>query len=83
LAQNAAFCRTQQALQRDRADTAELENTRIIATRAADAWGREAVLAERLESKRATPVMPLLPATFLEEERDRQFSENPDRGNTT
>jgi hypothetical protein len=83
LAQSSAFCRTQQAVQRDRADTAELENTRIVATRAADAWGREALLAERLETKRAAHLTLLQANASRQEERDRQFSENPDRGNTT
>ena len=48
---SALFCRTQEAQQRTRAADARLDNVRDIATNAANAWGKEAVLAERRESR--------------------------------
>jgi hypothetical protein len=46
-------CRAQEAVQRDRAANAPLENVRIIAERAANAWASEAIEAERREARRA------------------------------
>jgi hypothetical protein len=48
-----SFYRTQEALQRDRAAHSALENVRIIAERAANAWAEQATLAERKEAKKA------------------------------
>src|SRR3546814_18436058 len=50
---SSVLCRTQEALQRERAAGASLDNVRTQAIRAATAWGREAALAERLEQNRA------------------------------
>lgn len=80
MTQTAAFCRTQEALQLDRAALATLENVRMIASRAAAAWGREALLADRRETKRGQASALPAAASLSEEVEDRLFSENPDRG---
>ena len=76
---SALFCRTQEAQQRARAADSHLDNVRNIATNAANAWGKEAVLAERRESRQAhsvvTAAVEAKPSSL-----DRTFSENPDRG---
>ena len=46
------LCRSQEALHRGRANDALLENVRIVAATAANAWGQEALLAERREARR-------------------------------
>jgi len=46
------LCRSQEAFHRGRADEASLENVRIVAVTAANAWGEEALLAERREARR-------------------------------
>jgi hypothetical protein len=48
---SASLCRTQEAFHRDRAAAAQLENVRIIAAKAATAWGHEALAAERREAR--------------------------------
>lgn len=81
MAQSAAFCRAQEALQRERAAGATLENVRSIAVSAATAWEREAVLAEQREDKRGTGGAKLPEAgSMSEDEEDGLASENPDRG---
>src|SRR3546814_13770384 len=50
---SSVLCRTQEALQRERAAGASLDNVRTQAIRAATAWGREAALAARLVPNRA------------------------------
>lgn len=76
---SALFCRTQEAQQRSRAADAHLDNVRNIATRAANAWGKEAVLAERRESRQVRS--PVTAAVEAEPSSwDQTFSENPDRG---
>lgn len=76
----ALFCRTQEAQHRSRAADTCLDNARIIATNAANAWGREAGLAERRESSRARVLATAAPAGATEPSSwDRTFSDNPDR----
>lgn len=80
MALTSAFCLTQEALQRNRAAGALLENVRFIATRAANAWKHEAVLALQREAKLgAHGALPPAgsPSEVIE---DRMSSENPDRG---
>lgn len=79
-----ALCREQESVQRARAADAVLDNVRVIAERAANAWGAEAVAAERREARAANVALvaararaepaPESPADH------RQLSENPDRG---
>ncbi|HEY1124678.1 MAG TPA: hypothetical protein VGE65_03525 [Sphingobium sp.] len=45
-----AKCRDQQAYHRERAEGAALENVRVIAVKAAVAWGKEAVRQEMREA---------------------------------
>lgn len=72
---SAALCRTQQALQLDRAAAATLGNVRSIAERAAAAWGAEADLADSRERRHAKA------ALLRDADRSaRALSENPDRG---
>lgn len=54
MAQTSAFCLAQQSLHQARALSEILPNTRQIAQRAANAWGREAELAAGAERRRAT-----------------------------
>jgi len=83
MAQSAAFCRAQEALQRERAAGATLENVRSIAVSAATAWQREGLLAQQREEKRGTSGGKLPDAESMsEEEEDSLASENPDRGET-
>ncbi|NIJ35306.1 hypothetical protein FHS98_003710 [Sphingomonas oligoaromativorans] len=75
------MCRAQEALHRDRATNAALENVRSVAIKASAAWGNEALAAERRETRRnrmPAPVAPQEPHSVNEEVR--QYSENPDRG---
>lgn len=78
-----AFCLAQESVQRERAATAELENVRTIATTAAVAWAREAVVALRREAKLGREDRLPEAASVSEVLEDRQFSENPDRGLAT
>ena len=48
----ADLCRIQQAYHRERAETSLLENVRIVANKAAIAWGIEADAAEDREARR-------------------------------
>lgn len=79
-----ALCRAQEAFQRDRANSAQLDNVRIVAEKAAIAWAREAVAAERREARqartRAIAEIAALQKQRSDDEDDRSFSENPDRG---
>jgi len=83
MANSSAFCRAQEALQRNRADAAELGNVRMIAASAAAAWAREAVVALRREAKIDHEDGLPAAASLSEEDEDRLFSENPDRGLAT
>ena len=76
----AALCRAQEAFHLDRAGAAALENVRSIATKAAKAWGIEAIAAEAREARgervrlRGSEHLPgVRPADLF-------FSENPDLG---
>lgn len=84
---SSTLCRAQEAHHVDRAAAAQLDNVRAIATKAALAWGQEALSAERREARhsqaqRVTALAALDKREAREEreERDRLFSENPDRG---
>jgi hypothetical protein len=48
---SASLCREQEAIQRDRAAKTSLENVRVVAERAALAWGQEAAAAEKREAR--------------------------------
>ena len=48
---SSTFCRAQETAERDRAANAKLENIRAVAGRAANAWGVEALNAERREAR--------------------------------
>lgn len=78
------LCRAQELAQRDRAASATLENVRLVAERAADAWAREALLAEKLEIRKAEAEQKAQirrdEARLSSDEHDRALSENPDRG---
>jgi hypothetical protein len=79
-----SHCRAQEIIQRDRAKSALLGNVRIVAERAAVAWGREALIAEQREARhlrtRAIGELIALRNQGSEGFEDRAFSENPDRG---
>ncbi|ARR52392.1 hypothetical protein HY78_02415 [Rhizorhabdus wittichii DC-6] len=80
---SSTFCRVQEIYQRDRAANAMLNNIRIVADRAASAWGAEALVAERREVRRerlrvVADIAALENEQALDEE-DGLFSENPDR----
>ena len=83
MANTSAFCLAQEALQRDRVAAADLENVRMIATSAAAAWAREAVVALRREAKLGREDQLPAAASLSEEEEDLAFGENPDRGQAT
>ncbi len=74
------FCLAQEVLQRDRAAASNLDNVRRVATSAAAAWAREAILALRREAKLGREDRLPEAASLSEEVEDRLFSENPDRG---
>lgn len=81
---SSSLCRAQEARQRDLAARAQLENVRVIATKASLAWGMEAVAAERREA-RSHKVRTLAHLAMLQKQEkrgacDRLLSENPDRG---
>ena len=50
---SSTICRKQEAVHRAKASETSLENVRLVATRAADAWASEAVVAERREARKA------------------------------
>ena len=74
MALTSTFLREQEQLQRGRAADATLDNVRMIATKAADAWGREAALAERRESRSDRAEALPEAASSSEEEDDRDAS---------
>jgi hypothetical protein len=83
MAMTSEFCRAQEALQRGRAAETSLDNVRLVATRAAVAWEREAIMAESREAKREREnALPeaASPSEDIEDLEDDIFSENPDRG---
>lgn len=67
---SSAFCRAQEAAQRQRAASEPLENVRQIALAAAAAWNAEAVWAESRENGHAT--LDPMRLSAEEEEEDRQ-----------
>ena len=66
---SAATCRAEQARQLERSLNDELPNRRVIAARAAEAWGLEALQAEKREARH--------PAALSEEDAEiaREFAE--------
>lgn len=79
----AAQCRAQEAIQWERANSEPLENVRIVALRAAIAWGHEATAAEQREArKRRTCAIAEMMVVQRQRTDDdgKTFSENPDRG---
>ena len=78
-----AFCLAQEGFHRDRAAMAGLDNARIVATSAAAAWARAAVLALRREDKLGREDRLPAAASLSEEEEDAAFSEKPDHGLAT
>jgi hypothetical protein len=86
---SSTLCRAQEAHYRSRADGAALANVRVVAEKAATAWAREAVVAERREARREGPEAPSVSLSLLAPElgdpeqgdsTDGTWSENPDRG---
>lgn len=81
---SSTFCRMQEAVQRDRAANAILENIRAVAEKAAKAWGAVALAAEQREARRERTRIIADMAGLQSEpapgEEDRLLSENPDRG---
>jgi hypothetical protein len=81
---SSTFCRAQETLQRHRAANAILENIRVVAARAATAWGFEALSAEQREARRDRARIIAEMAALQNEpvpgDEDRLLSENPDRG---
>ncbi len=78
------LCRAQEAIQRDRATSAALENVRTVAAKAAVAWGLEAVAAEHREARRARTRAIAELMDIKKQRSHHQFeamlNENPDRG---
>ncbi len=54
---SSTLCRAQEAIQRDRSANAELANVRILAGKAAAAWGKEAAFAEQRERRKNIPAL--------------------------
>ncbi|WP_375195693.1 hypothetical protein [Sphingobium sp.] len=52
------FCRAQAAFHQSRADATSLPNVRVIEYAAAQAWTREAELAEMVDRRRARMGLP-------------------------
>ncbi len=78
---SSALCRKQEAHHLDRAAGAQLENVRIIAASAAAAWALEALTAERREERALrVRVDSSTDSRRTLDDRERIFSENPDRG---
>ena len=83
MAVSSVLCRTQEALQLERAANASRDNVRVLAMTAATAWGREAALAERVEQNRRASHAKAANSQAGQDEdlaQFRHFSENPDRG---
>lgn len=75
---SSAFCRAQQAHQTSCAAETSLANVRSVATRAAAAWGVEALVAERWEARQIKRQAEA--GLVRADAADRALSENPDRG---
>jgi hypothetical protein len=79
---SSTLCRAQQIYQRDRAATAVLANIQTIAAAAAKAWEKEALAAEGRDDRqiRSRGALPIALGTVRSDrDRERAFSENPDR----
>jgi len=81
---SSTFCRMQEKVQHDRATNAILQNVRLVAEKAAKAWGAVALAAEQREARRErTRIiadMKALQDQQAPSEEDRLLGENPDRG---
>ena len=81
---SSTFCRMQENVQRDRASNAILQNVRLVAEKAAKAWGTVALAAEKSEARRErTRIiadMKALQDQQATSEEDSQLGENSDRG---
>lgn len=77
-------CRAQEAIQWERAKSDPLENVRIVAKRAAIAWGHEATFLEGREASkrrvRTIAEIEKLQRQRTDDEDGKIFSENPDHG---
>ena len=77
-------CRAQEAIQRERASNAVLDNVKTVARNAAMAWEREALFAERMEASKARRLaiaaIAAVEQARAENEEGLPLSENPDRG---
>ncbi|HTU12143.1 MAG TPA: hypothetical protein VMG08_14725 [Allosphingosinicella sp.] len=80
---SSSTCRAQEAYHRDRAVQTPLENVRLIAERAAAAWGLEGAAAERREARqvkvRLVADAALAQKQQTHDELSRLANENPDR----
>ena len=78
----ATLCRAQEAIQRERAASAVLDNVRTVAEKAAHVWWLEAKAADIREARkqRALALAERKAARTCTLASDRMFSENPDRG---
>ena len=80
---SASFCRTQQAIHHARASNAQLDNVRVVAGKAAIAWGQEARIADQREARRLrlhVPVPGVAVTDPFDDEDNSMFAENPDFG---
>ena len=69
------LCRSQENAQLARAAASTLQNVRLLAIKAAKAWGIEGEAAEKREARLAATS-----AAASDPNACAQFSENPDRG---
>lgn len=80
---SSTFCRMQEDVQRDRATNAILQNVRLVAEKAAKAWGAVALAAEQREARRErtriVADMKALQDQQAPSEEDKQLGENPGR----
>jgi hypothetical protein len=77
---SSTLCRAQEARQLALASSSSLDNVRRVANAAAAAWGKEGKIAEQREGRKLRNREALDLATKAEQDEDRAFSENPDRG---
>ncbi|TNE33226.1 MAG: hypothetical protein EP350_04635 [Alphaproteobacteria bacterium] len=81
---SSALCRAQEIIQRNRSANADLANVRILAGKAAAAWGKEAAFAEQRERRKGR-VKPAETGISVRQANtnamsELSVSENPDRG---
>lgn len=81
---SSTLCRAQETIQRDREANADLANVRILAGKAAIAWGKEAAFAEQREGRKSRVKLVKAGISVRQAHADRlcasSLSENPDRG---